>query len=72
MEPNDRICVDPSVPEKDRVYLTVPEGQMWVSGDNLTHSRDSRTLGPVPLGLLRGKAVFKVWSYSQLQLNYLD
>lgn len=52
--------MDPSLPEKERVYLTVPKGQMWVHGDNLNHSHDSKAFGSVPLGLLRGKAVLKV------------
>lgn len=37
----------------------MPEGHCWVLGDNLTESRDSRTYGPVPLGLVKGKVVAK-------------
>ncbi|KAL8817021.1 MAG: hypothetical protein Q9223_004072 [Gallowayella weberi] len=39
--------------------LQVPDGHCWVLGDNLTESRDSRTYGPVPLGLVTGKVVAK-------------
>ena len=39
--------------------LQVPEGHCWILGDNLTESRDSRTYGPIPLGLINGKVVAK-------------
>ncbi|ORY00744.1 peptidase S24/S26A/S26B/S26C [Clohesyomyces aquaticus] len=37
--------------------VRVPEGHCWLAGDNLEWSRDSRILGPVPLGLVKGKVV---------------
>ena len=41
----------------------VPEGQVFVLGDNTHDSRDSRfrTLGPVPVESLVGPVVFRVW-----------
>jgi len=54
--------------EGDRIPLEyrqshrfVPEGQVWVEGDNSTGSKDSRHYGPIPLGLLRGKVVGRMW-----------
>ena len=41
--------------------LQVPQGHMWVEGDNAPWSRDSREYGPVPLGLVRGKVVARIW-----------
>jgi signal peptidase I len=41
--------------------LTVPEGTIFVMGDNRVNSEDSRDFGPVKLSLVRGKAVFRVW-----------
>ncbi|TKA68681.1 hypothetical protein B0A49_09550 [Cryomyces minteri] len=41
--------------------VQVPEGHCWVVGDNLFHSRDSRMFGPLPLALIRGKAVARAW-----------
>jgi signal peptidase I len=35
----------------------VPEGSVFVLGDNLPHSEDSRQLGPVPLRDIIGKVV---------------
>ncbi|KAI8799672.1 mitochondrial inner membrane peptidase complex catalytic subunit [Cladochytrium replicatum] len=56
--PGDTVPVDPlSGSEK----LTVPAGQVWLLGDNLANSTDSRSYGPVPMGLIRGKVVCKIW-----------
>lgn len=42
-------------------YTTkVPRGHIWLEGDNLIVSRDSREYGPVPLALLRGRVVAQV------------
>ncbi|KAL2821511.1 peptidase S24/S26A/S26B/S26C [Aspergillus granulosus] len=40
--------------------IRVPEGHVYVVGDNLPWSRDSRTFGPLPMGLINGKIVAKV------------
>lgn len=37
--------------------VQVPEGHCWVAGDNLEWSRDSRSFGPLPLGLVKGKVL---------------
>ena len=44
----------------------MPEGHCWLLGDNLEESRDSRTYGPVPLALIRGKVTTKIWPPSSL------
>ncbi len=40
---------------------TVPEGSLWVMGDNRTNSQDSRYFGAVPASSVTGKAVFTYW-----------
>lgn len=39
----------------------VPRGHVWLEGDNRSNSSDSRYYGPVPQGLIRSRALFKVW-----------
>lgn len=34
---------------------------MWIEGDNAERSRDSRTFGPIPQGLVHGKVFCKVF-----------
>ena len=39
--------------------VQVPDGHVWLQGDNLPNSTDSRHYGPVPLALIRGKVFYK-------------
>lgn len=41
--------------------VVVPRGHIWLEGDNAANSSDSRQYGPVPLGLVRSRAVGRVW-----------
>lgn len=43
----------------------VPQGHCWVIGDNLDYSRDSRHWGPLPMALIRGKIIGKVFPWSE-------
>ena len=43
---------------EDGAYV-VPEGNVFVLGDNLTQSEDSRVFGPVPLNRVIGKVVVR-------------
>jgi len=53
-----------SISEADPLYIVVPKGHIWTSGDNLANSIDSRHYGPVPLGLVKGKLMAKLWPKS--------
>ncbi|KAG7164890.1 mitochondrial inner membrane protease subunit 1-like [Homarus americanus] len=44
----------------------VPKGHVWLEGDNSMNSTDSRNFGSVPSGLIRGRAVCRVWPLSEL------
>ncbi|KAJ3176896.1 IMP1 inner mitochondrial membrane peptidase-like, partial [Irineochytrium annulatum] len=39
----------------------IPPGHVWLLGDNPKNSTDSREYGPVPMGLLRGRILLKVF-----------
>ncbi|KAK6125968.1 hypothetical protein DH2020_040276 [Rehmannia glutinosa] len=41
--------------------VRVPEGHCWVVGDNAACSMDSRSFGPIPLGLICGRVTHVVW-----------
>lgn len=38
-------------------WIEVPKGSVWLAGDNLSNSTDSRDYGPVPLAMIRGRLV---------------
>ena len=59
--PGDIICVDPTgrlAPSTE--HVVIPKGHIWISGDNADASRDSRTYGPVPMALVKGRIVARV------------
>lgn len=44
----------------------VPEGSVWLMGDNRTNSADSRVFGSVPLTEVHGKAMFRFWPIDRI------
>ncbi|KAF5770549.1 putative signal peptidase I [Helianthus annuus] len=47
--------------------VKIPEGHCWVEGDNPTDSLDSRSFGPIPLGLIRGRVTHILWPPQRVQ-----
>ncbi|XP_022439415.1 mitochondrial inner membrane protease subunit 1 isoform X1 [Monodon monoceros] len=62
LEGDKILSSSPSVFFKSHSY--VPTGHVWLEGDNLQNSTDSRYYGPVPYGLIRGRIFFKIWPLS--------
>ncbi|KAL6654700.1 hypothetical protein ACP70R_008165 [Stipagrostis hirtigluma subsp. patula] len=52
--------VDPGNSDASNTVV-VPKGHVWVQGDNIYASRDSRHFGAVPYGLIQGKIFCRVW-----------
>ncbi|KFY15138.1 hypothetical protein V492_02198 [Pseudogymnoascus sp. VKM F-4246] len=62
----DYVLMDTPGSGSDKM-IQVPKGHCWVTGDNLDASIDSRILGAVPMGLIRGKVIAKVLPWSERQ-----
>lgn len=51
---------------QDKDYIKIPKGHVWLLGDNLEDSNDSREYGPVPYGLIQGRVCYRVWPLSSI------
>lgn len=51
-------AIQETIGEKD---VTVPEGSLYVLGDNRANSLDSRSFGPIDANDVVGKLVMRVW-----------
>jgi len=46
--------------------ITIPEGSVWVMGDNRPNSKDSRVYGTVELEDVNGEAFFRFWPLDRI------
>lgn len=46
----------------------IPEGQIFIMGDNRPNSRDSRDIGPVPIESIIGRGWFVYWPIQKIQI----
>ena len=68
---NDEAQEEPYLNDADqfRSYYgptVVPEGHIFVMGDNRGNSADSRVFGPLPLENLKGEAFIRFWPVSKI------
>lgn len=60
------VAHDTFTPPHSHSAVTVPAGHVWLQGDNLGNSSDSRVYGPVPLAMVVGRVEAKLWPLSEV------
>mmetsp|Transcript_9027 Transcript_9027/g.11366 ORF Transcript_9027/g.11366 Transcript_9027/m.11366 type:complete len:396 (-) Transcript_9027:109-1296(-) len=61
MRKNDASYLSLSSLINDSSLLVVPNGHIWIEGDNSMNSSDSRNYGPVPACMVVGKVWMRIW-----------
>ncbi|MBA0603071.1 hypothetical protein Gorai_003230 [Gossypium raimondii] len=57
--------------EWNSALMFVPKGHVWIQGDNLYVSRDSRHFGPLPYGLIEGKVFMRVSTANSIAFGFV-
>lgn len=60
-ETDDKVSSSGVASLSNTSLVVVPDGHLWVEGDNSLNSADSRNYGPVPSSLVVGKVWMRVW-----------
>jgi signal peptidase I len=66
-EPQNEPYLNKDLPSLDSYGpVTVPEGKVFVMGDNRGDSADSRVFGPLPIENIEGEAFLRFWPLSRI------
>ncbi len=58
--------IDSTIPVTGPFFnITVPDGTIFVLGDNRTESKDSRNFGCIPIEKIEGKILFRVFPFNK-------
>ncbi|KAJ1904026.1 hypothetical protein LPJ81_002741 [Coemansia sp. IMI 209127] len=57
-------CVVPRT--NSQAFVRIPKGHCWVEGDESFHSNDSNTFGPLPMALIKSRAIAPIWPPSRV------
>jgi hypothetical protein len=49
----------------NRVLVQIPDGHVWLEGDNPFNSSDSRSYGPLPVAMVHGRVFARIWPLSE-------
>lgn len=63
--PRNEPYLAPGSTMPDMAPVTIPEGHLWMMGDNRNHSSDSRVFGAVPVDDVVGQAFVLMWPVSR-------
>jgi signal peptidase I len=56
----------PGTYTEGEIKQQIPEGEIFVLGDNREVSEDSRYIGPIPIENLKGHATFRIFPFNQM------
>lgn len=45
----------------EKRLVEIPKGHVWLQGDNVMNSTDSRQYGPVPYATIKGRVLCRIW-----------
>lgn len=65
-KPLDEPYLPPGVVMPDFGPRTIPQGELFVMGDNRNESSDARVFGPIPVSHVVGKAVLRIWPLDRI------
>ncbi|WP_053366181.1 signal peptidase I [Bacillus sp. FJAT-27245] len=68
----DGPLTDPFTLEEKTGEKTVPEGELFVMGDNRRYSKDSRHIGTVPMEKVLGKTSVVYWPVKDMRIVKLE
>lgn len=64
-DPEDEPYTPPAANPEDN-KITIPEGYVYVLGDNRPYSHDSTEFGPIEKNRITGKAIFRFFPYNKI------